>query len=80
MAQFRSLQGRDVDAENILTRVIDGNVLMRLKKADLSNALCADAAGSEIRDATRFKFDANVRDIDFCGKDWEADRMQFSNR
>ena len=65
MARLRRLQGWDIDAKNILARVIDRDVLMRLKEADLSNALCADAAGGEIGDATGLKLYANVRDIDF---------------
>lgn len=65
LAQFRSLQGWNVDAKNILARVIDGDVLMGLKEADLPNPLCADAAGGEIGDTTGLKFDANIRDIDF---------------
>jgi len=41
----------DVDEEQVLTRVIDGDVLMRLEKAKLADLLRADAARCEIGDA-----------------------------
>jgi hypothetical protein len=70
----------DVDKEQILPRVVDGDVLMRLEEAKLADALGTDAAGGEVGDAAGGKFDADVGDIHLARQDGQADGLQGANR
>ena len=70
----------DVDEEQVLPRVVDGDVLMRLEEAELADALGADAAGGEVGDAAGGEFDADVGDIDFARENGKADGLQGVNR
>lgn len=52
---------------------------MRLKEADLADALCTDAAGGEVGDAAGLELDANVGDIDLGREDGEADGANLAD-
>ena len=68
----------DVDTENVLAGVVDGDVLVRLKEAELAYLLRADAAGGEVGDAARGELDADVGDINFRSEDGQADGVHFA--
>ncbi len=68
----------DVDHQQILARVVDRDILMRLKEAQLAHALRADAAGGEVGHAAGFKLDAHVGDIDLRRKESAAPRRAGS--
>ncbi len=69
----------DINPENILAGIVDGDVLVRLEKTHLADAFRADAAGREVGDAARLKFDADVGDIDLRRKDRQPDRVEFAD-
>ena len=46
----------DGQHQHVLARIVERDVLMRLEEAQLSNAFRADAAGGEVGDAARLKF------------------------
>ena len=71
---------RDVNDEQILAGVVDGDVLMRLKKAQLADFFRADAAGGEVGDAARFELDADVGDVHFAREDRQTDSVQRVDR
>jgi hypothetical protein len=70
----------DVDEEQVLPCIVDGDVLMGLEEAELAHALGADAAGGEIRDTTGGELDADVRNIDFARENGKADGLQGVDR
>ena len=53
---------------------------MRLKETHFADALGRDPAGSEIRHASGFKFDAGVGDVHFAGEDGHSHGANFCNR
>ena len=80
LAGFWRLQCGYIDAKDILAGVVDGNVLVWLKKADFADALRTNAAGGEVRDTAGRKLNANIGDIDLRGQDRKPNRMQLANR
>ena len=54
---------RDVDQQEILTCVVDGHILMRLKEAKLADAFRANAAGGEVGNTAGLELDAHICDI-----------------
>ena len=75
----RGRVGIDVDDQEILTGVVNGNVLMRLEESELADPFRADATGGEVGDASGFELDADVGDVHLWGKDGQADSMQVSH-
>lgn len=55
----------DVDDEHVLPGVVNGDVLMGLKEAELSHPFRTDAAGREIGNAAGSKFYTGIGDVNF---------------
>ena len=70
----------DVDEEQVLPRVVDRDVLMRLEEAELADTLGTDAAGGKVGDAAGAEFDADVGDVYLARQDRQADGLQGVNR
>ena len=64
--------GGNVDDQKILPRVVDRDILVRLKEAQLTNPFCAYPAGREVSDAARFEFNPDIRDVNFRRKDGQS--------
>ncbi len=75
-----ALSRRDVDDEQILARVIDGEVLVGLEEAQLANGLRADPAGGEVGDAAGGKFQADVGDVHLGRQDPQPNGMKLAHR
>ena len=67
----------DSEDQDFLASVIDGHVLVGLEETELSDALGGDAAGGEIGDASGFELEAHVGDINFAGKNGQANGANF---
>jgi len=75
-SQLRGSEGRgsgDVDEEKLLVREIDGEVLARLKEAQLADLFGTDAAGGEVGDAAVGELEADVGDVGLVREDGKAD-------
>ena len=70
----------DIDAENVLARVIDRKVLVGLEEAEFAHLLRADTAGGEVGDTSGFEFDADVGDVNLGGKDGQANGVNGADR
>ena len=66
--------GSDGEDQHFLATVIERNVLPGLEETQLANPLGGDAAGSEVRDAARFKLHAHVGDVRLCPRRSAAPR------
>ena len=69
----------EIDGENVLAGVVDGEILMGLEEAELAHLLRADAAGGEVGDAARSELDADVGNIDLGSEDGEADGVEVAH-
>ena len=65
--------------QHIAARVINGDILARLKEAELADALSGDARSGEVGDASRLEFDAHVGDVNLWGEDGQADSADLAN-
>ena len=59
----------------LLRRVVDRDVGLRLEEADLPHALAADAARGQVRDAAVAELEACVRNVDATRQHGHADRL-----
>src|SRR5579875_959080 len=59
----------DVDGQELLAGVIEGEVLSRLEEAKFADLLGGDAAGGEVGDGAGGELEADVGDVDFWGED-----------
>jgi len=69
----------EADDEKVLAGVVDGDVLARLKEAELADALRGNTGGSEVGNAAGLEFDADVGDVDFGREDGQTDGAHFAD-
>ena len=62
----------DTNAQRILARIIERDVLVLLKETKLANAFGGNAAGRQIGDRAGFELDTSMRDIHFVGNHGNA--------
>ena len=60
---------------DLLRRVVDGDIGVGLEEADLADAIPADAAGRDVRDAARREPQARVGDVELRRQHRHADRF-----
>jgi hypothetical protein len=70
----------DANHQQILARVVDGDILARLKEAQLADALGGDARGGEVGHAAGFEFDAHVGDVHLGRENRQADGAHLAHR
>ncbi len=70
----------DANDQHIAASVVNGDVLARLKEAQLAHALSGDARGGEVGDASRLEFDAHVGDVNLWREDGQADGADLADR
>lgn len=71
---------RNINGEDVLAGVVDGDVLVGLEEAELADPLRADPAGSEVGDTARSKFHAGIGNINFAAEDGQPNGPYFSHR
>ena len=70
----------DANAQRILAREIERDVLVLLEETHLADAFGGDAAGGDVGDGAGGKFDARVRDVHFIRDHRDADGFQIDHR
>ncbi len=70
----------DANAQRILAREIERDVFVLLEETHLADAFGGDAAGGDVGDGARGKFDARVGDVDFIGDHRNADGFEIDDR
>src|ERR1043165_763150 len=57
---------------SVLSRVVDRDIIVRLKEAHLANLFRAHSRSRDVRHCTRRKFETRIRSVDFIGQNRDS--------